>query len=218
VEVSIHRGLGIEQRVGPALVARAELYDRALTRVRPRFVNQAGGIETFPEAEDDRLRLDPVSGRSRGLELMLQHAAVSRLALASLSLLGYTYVGYPALVAALARTFGGEHPKDAGFEPRVSVLIPVYNAKSYVKKKLESLVQQDYPKDKLEILVYSDAATDGSDEEVLAFADRGVTLVRGEKRPMLVGMRGTAKVVVGRRSLISFAFEPIRQLRENMRT
>ncbi|NUO48292.1 MAG: glycosyltransferase family 2 protein [Polyangiaceae bacterium] len=107
---------------------------------------------------------------------------MSRLALASLSLLGYTYVGYPALVAALARTFGGEHPKDTGFEPRVSVLIPVYNAKGYVRRKLESLVQQDYPKDKIEILVYSDASTDGSDEEVLAFADRGVTLVRGDKR------------------------------------
>ena len=80
VEISIHRGLGIEQRVTPALVARVELYDRALTRVRPRFVNQAGGIKTFPEVEDDRLRLDPVDGRSRGVELLLQHDAVSRVA------------------------------------------------------------------------------------------------------------------------------------------
>ncbi len=107
---------------------------------------------------------------------------MSRLALASLSLLAYTYVGYPALVAALARVSGKEHPKDPSFEPRVSVLIPCYNAKSYVRAKLESLVQQDYPKDKLEVLVYSDASTDGSDDEVRAFEDRGVTLVRGEAR------------------------------------
>ena len=40
-------------------------------------------------------------------------------------------------------------------------------------------------------------------------------VVRGEARPLLVGMRGRARVVIGRRSLISYAFEPIRALREN---
>jgi hypothetical protein len=33
--------------------------------------------------------------------------------------------------------------------------------------------------------------------------------------PLLAGMRGEARVVTGRRSLISFAFEPIRALEEN---
>ena len=41
-------------------------------------------------------------------------------------------------------------------------------------------------------------------------------VVAGERRPLLVGMRGRARVVIGRRSLISFAFEPIRALRENL--
>jgi hypothetical protein len=39
--------------------------------------------------------------------------------------------------------------------------------------------------------------------------------VQGEARPLLVGMRGEARVVTGRRSLISYAFEPIRALKEN---
>lgn len=39
--------------------------------------------------------------------------------------------------------------------------------------------------------------------------------VHGEARPLLVGMRGEARIVIGRRSLISYAFEPIRALREN---
>ena len=43
-------------------------------------------------------------------------------------------------------------------------------------------------------------------------------LVRGEPRPLLVGMRGRARVVTGQRTLISFAFEPIRALRENFST
>ena len=39
-----------------------------------------------------------------------------------------------------------------------------------------------------------------------------------EVRPLKAGMRGEARVQVGRRTLIEFAFEPIRQLRENMRS
>ena len=40
--------------------------------------------------------------------------------------------------------------------------------------------------------------------------------VQGQPRPLLVGMGGIADIVVGRRTLVSYAFEPIRQLRENM--
>jgi multidrug efflux pump subunit AcrA (membrane-fusion protein) len=40
--------------------------------------------------------------------------------------------------------------------------------------------------------------------------------VRGQPRPLLAGMGGRADVVVGRRSLMSYAFEPIRALKENL--
>lgn len=39
--------------------------------------------------------------------------------------------------------------------------------------------------------------------------------VRGVPRPLLAGMEGRADVIVGRRSLVSYAFEPIRAVREN---
>ena len=39
--------------------------------------------------------------------------------------------------------------------------------------------------------------------------------VRGRMRPLLAGMGGFADIVVGRRSLLSFAFEPLRALRES---
>jgi len=41
--------------------------------------------------------------------------------------------------------------------------------------------------------------------------------VRGRARALEPGMEGSADVVVGRRSLLSYAFEPIRALRENLR-
>ena len=107
---------------------------------------------------------------------------MSRLAYASLSLLAYTYAGYPALVAGLARLRPLTVDKDETFRPKVSVLIPVHNAARYVAPKLESLLRQTYPRELVEILVYSDGATDGSDLEVERFADKGVTLVRAETR------------------------------------
>ena len=57
----------------------------------------------------------------------------------------------------------------------------------------------------------------GSEGVFRALIDAGDSTisVRGEARPLLVGMRGEARVVIGRRSLISYAFEPIRALREN---
>lgn len=105
----------------------------------------------------------------------------------SIAVLGYTYVGYPALMAARAALKKRDttpappaRPRDA--LPRVSVIVPIYNAERYVAPKIESLLAQDYPADKVEILMYSDASTDGSDAVVARFADRGVKLVRGEKR------------------------------------
>jgi multidrug efflux pump subunit AcrA (membrane-fusion protein) len=40
--------------------------------------------------------------------------------------------------------------------------------------------------------------------------------VKGQPRPLAAGMSGAAEIVVGKRTLISYVFDPIRQLRENM--
>ena len=52
---------------------------------------------------------------------------------------------------------------------------------------------------------------------VLVDLDEQAVAADGEQRPLLAGMRGTARVVVGRRTLVEYAFEPLRQLRENIR-
>ena len=48
-------------------------------------------------------------------------------------------------------------------------------------------------------------------------ADNSV-MVSGQRRELMPGMSGVAEIVVGRRSVISYAFEPIRQLRENLKS
>ena len=47
--------------------------------------------------------------------------------------------------------------------------------------------------------------------------DRTSILVNGQPRPLRVGMKGEARIIVGSRALIEYAFEPVRKLRENLR-
>lgn len=45
----------------------------------------------------------------------------------------------------------------------------------------------------------------------------GEVLVKGQPQALLPGMSGQADIVIGKRSLVSYVFEPLRQLKENMR-
>src|SRR5213596_1674220 len=61
-------------------------------------------------------------------------------------------------------------------------------------------------------------ASDGSHFVALGSLDRSVISPRpGQVLPLRVGMKGEAHIIVGGRTLIEYAFEPIRQLRESMR-
>ncbi len=60
--------------------------------------------------------------------------------------------------------------------------------------------------------------TDGAHFVALGSLDRYEISPRtGEVLPLRVGMRGQANIIVGGRTLIEYAFEPIRQLRESMK-
>ena len=61
-------------------------------------------------------------------------------------------------------------------------------------------------------------ASDGSHFVALGSLDRSVISPRpGRVLPLRVGMKGEAHIIVGGRTLIEYAFEPIRQLRESVR-
>jgi multidrug efflux pump subunit AcrA (membrane-fusion protein) len=60
--------------------------------------------------------------------------------------------------------------------------------------------------------------TDGSHFVALGSLDRyEISAQAGQALPLRVGMRGNAHIIVGGRTLIEYAFEPIRQLRESMK-
>lgn len=104
--------------------------------------------------------------------------------LTAAALLGYTYVGYPLLIGALARLRPLKTERDRSYTPMVSALLPAYNVAGYLDAKLDSLLALDYPKDKFEILVLSDGSTDGTDELLArrAASDPRVRYLRSEQR------------------------------------
>ncbi len=67
------------------------------------------------------------------------------LALVSLSILVYTYVGYPVLIGLLARLSPLRLREDPAYLPAVTACIPVFDAERYVDEKVESLLALDYP-------------------------------------------------------------------------
>lgn len=94
----------------------------------------------------------------------------------------YTYVLYPLLVALIGLARRRPAPPPVEDWPRISITVPAYNEEREIRATLESLLALDYPADRREIIVVSDASTDNTDGIVRTFADRGVKLIRMERR------------------------------------
>ncbi|HXC24649.1 MAG TPA: glycosyltransferase family 2 protein [Gemmatimonadaceae bacterium] len=95
----------------------------------------------------------------------------------------YAYLGYPFLLAVVARLRPARVlPPEPVSWPLLTLTVPCYNEAASLRQTLEYLLTLDYPADRRQILVISDASTDGTDDIVREFAARGVELVRLETR------------------------------------
>jgi cellulose synthase/poly-beta-1,6-N-acetylglucosamine synthase-like glycosyltransferase len=107
----------------------------------------------------------------------------------------YTFFGYPLLLSlgsALRRSGGGSasgDPSQGATLPPVSITVPVYNEAHQIEDLLASLVALEYPSGRRQILIVSDGSTDGTDDLVRRWADRGVELLAVEER----GGKGAAE-------------------------
>jgi len=99
----------------------------------------------------------------------------------SMSLVAYTYVGYPLVLWMLTRIRSRDARKGAAL-PSVSIIVAARNEADKIRRKLEHSLTLDYPRERLEILVASDASDDGTDDIVKEYAARGVRLVRAPQR------------------------------------
>ena len=94
----------------------------------------------------------------------------------------YGYVGYPLLITILSVVRGRVVRKNPDYRPSVSLIIPAHNEVKVIRKKLDNALTVDYPREYLEIVVVSDESTDGTDEIVKEYDDRGIQLIRLEPR------------------------------------
>jgi len=100
---------------------------------------------------------------------------------ASLVLLAWTHVFYPAFATLLAR-IAGRTVRKGEIEPSVTVIVTAYNEESVIARRIENLLALDYPRDKLQIVVTSDASTDRTEEIALQYPDvKVVSNPRGGK-------------------------------------
>jgi cellulose synthase/poly-beta-1,6-N-acetylglucosamine synthase-like glycosyltransferase len=89
----------------------------------------------------------------------------------SLGALAWTQAGYPLFAAGLARL--RTRPVRKGeLTPSVSLIVAAHNEEDVIERRLENLLELDYPPELLEIVVASDASTDGTDEFVEAVSSR----------------------------------------------
>jgi cellulose synthase/poly-beta-1,6-N-acetylglucosamine synthase-like glycosyltransferase len=101
---------------------------------------------------------------------------------ASVAGVAYVYAGYPLLLALIVRLRGARVIRRADVTPSMTLVISAYNEAAVIRAKLENSLALDYPAGALDVVVISDASSDGTDEIVSEYADRGVRLVRQPER------------------------------------
>jgi glycosyltransferase involved in cell wall biosynthesis len=99
----------------------------------------------------------------------------------ALAAIGYTYLGYPLLLAGLSALRPRSVAK-TDIVPPLSVIITAYNEAAQIGRKIENTLALDYPPDRLQVIVASDCSTDATDQIVAGYAARGVELVRAPER------------------------------------
>jgi len=119
-----------------------------------------------------------------------------------LSMIGvfYTYAGYPAIIWMLARL--RPRPWTVGpISPSVSIVLAVHNGATLLPRKIQLLLDLDYPNLK-EIIIVSDGSTDGTVELLAPLHDsRLATIILSEHGGKAVAVnagmaRATAEVIL----------------------
>lgn len=115
----------------------------------------------------------------------------------SVALVAYAYFGYPVAVALLSRAVGRRTAKGPSL-PSVTVIVAGYNEEAVIGKRLQNLIDSDYPKDRLEVIFGSDGSTDSTVAEASAFERCGVrVLVFNERRGKVSVLNDCVKAAKG---------------------
>jgi cellulose synthase/poly-beta-1,6-N-acetylglucosamine synthase-like glycosyltransferase len=97
----------------------------------------------------------------------------------------WAFAGYPLALLLLAKLRPNPIARRPQF-PKVTVLVCTYNEAQLIERRLNNLLESDYPLDKLEILVVDSASPDGTadlvDRYCVAHSGAPVRLIREDAR------------------------------------
>jgi cellulose synthase/poly-beta-1,6-N-acetylglucosamine synthase-like glycosyltransferase len=108
----------------------------------------------------------------------IMHKLIPWICAASALAIFYVLLGYPILLALLARWFPKPVRRDAEYRETVTVIIAVRNGARWLARKIESVLAQDYPQELRDIIIVSDGSSDSTDQIAESFANRKVSLLR----------------------------------------
>lgn len=107
----------------------------------------------------------------------------------SVTVVLYTYAGYPLILTLAAAAFGRDRSYPAS-TPKLSVIIAAHNEQAVIARKLDETLALDYPRELLQVIVAADGSDDDTAAIVSGYADRGVELVhRSERQGKLAAIK-----------------------------
>ena len=101
----------------------------------------------------------------------------------SAATLAWTHAGYPLAAAIAARLRPRPVRREEG-TPSVTVIVAAHNEEAVIERRLENLLDLDYPPERVQIVVASDASDDSTDEivERIAALEPRIHLLRCPRR------------------------------------
>jgi len=98
------------------------------------------------------------------------------------------------LAVFIASLFSKKPVNNLGFEPEVSIIIPVYNEEKNIEGCIDSIINSGYPSDKMEIMVVDDGSTDSTIEKAEKIG--GIKILRqehlGKSEAMNLGIKNSS--------------------------
>lgn len=102
---------------------------------------------------------------------------------ASMALLVYTYLGYPALIRLWsALQPGARNRTRKSSTPSVTFVLVAYNEAERIRDRLENILHLDYPEGRLQVLVASDGSTDATVENARSVCSPLVSVIEFAER------------------------------------
>ncbi len=92
----------------------------------------------------------------------------------------YTVVGYPFVILFLSRFAPKRVEKGEELLP-LSVILCARDEAQGIARRIENLLDMEYPEDLLEVIVVSDGSTDGTEAVIKQFEERGVRCIQLQK-------------------------------------